>query len=173
MLAEYLVQEWQKLYQQNPKITIAITIIICVFLGTAAALLEKNQREEKEKKRMQDMNYASQVQVLDQTRKNLSALIEFVDGERRNLELSQQALQLTRSEYERLRPLVESDKKVVDAIFSAQESRNAAAQYRERWIGIIIGVFTSLAASIIFTIATLFFKKRLKNDQNPDASQTQ
>jgi len=100
------------------------------------------------------MNYLAQAQKLEETRTNLHALLQFVEEERRSLAASEQALRSLKQEHEQLRPLVESDRKTIDALFAAQEARNQAAQSTERWIGFAFGVSSSLLASFIWAAAS-------------------
>ncbi|WP_291809583.1 hypothetical protein [Limnobacter sp.] len=149
-MAQVLVREWIKLYQKSPRITVVATVLGLVIGGFSIYFAEQSARETREAKRLQNLSYAKQVQALDETRTSLQSLLEFVDSERRNLQLSQQALQSLKTERERLQPLVESDRKTIDALFAAQEARNQAAQSTERWIGFGLGVLSSLIASIVW-----------------------
>lgn len=76
-----------------------------------------------------------QAQKLEETKSNLQALLQFVEDERNSLAASEEALSSLEREYEQLRPLVESDRKTIDALFTAQEASNQTAQSTERWIG--------------------------------------
>jgi ABC-type multidrug transport system fused ATPase/permease subunit len=158
VLAEALVCEWIKLYKRSPKITVIATIVSVLLMGTGIYLADQRSREALELKRLQSLSYERQVKALDETRVNLRSLIEFVDNERRQLELSQQALQSIKSEQERLKPLVESDRKVIDAFFAAQEAQNQAAQSTERWTGFILGVLASLIASFVWAAIVYAFQ---------------
>lgn len=150
--AQLLVQEWTKLYQRSPRTTVACTLVAVAVSGTAIYLTEQRSAAEREAKRLQSQSYVTQAQLLDETRTNLRALLNFVEDERRNLKTSEQSLLALKREHDQLRPLVESDRKAVDALFAAQEARNQAAQSTERWIGFGLGVLSSLIASLIWAI---------------------
>ena len=86
-MAEILVREWIKLYQKSPKITVVATVLGLVIGGFSIYFTEQSARESREAKRLQNLSYAKQVQALDETRTSLQSLLEFVDSERRNLQL--------------------------------------------------------------------------------------
>lgn len=150
--AELLVREWQKLYERSPRVTVAVTFVLAVAVGTAAYFAEQRSAAQREAKRLQTLSYSVQAQKLEETRSNLQALLQFVEEERRNLQTSEQALRSLKQEHEQLKPLVDSDRKTIDALFSAQEVRNQSAQRTERWIGFAMGVASSLVASLIWAM---------------------
>ena len=152
--AETLVREWQKLYVRSPRVTVTLTLFISLVVSSIAYFTEQGLTEQREAKRLQNMNYLAQAQKLEETRTNLHALLQFVEEERRSLAASEQALRSLKQEHEQLRPLVESDRKTIDALFAAQEARNQAAQSTERWIGFAFGVSSSLLASFIWAAAS-------------------
>ena len=99
-------------------------------------------------------DYTSQLQALDKTKESIQALVGFIDEQRKQLQLSQSAVDALKNEESRIHPLVEADRKVIDAVFAVQEQRNQVAQSRERWIGFGLGVLASvLASSLISLIA--------------------
>lgn len=150
--AEHLVREWQRFYAHSPRITVAITLIVLIAAGFLAYVTEQQAANHREAKRLESASYATQSQKLEDTKINLHALLQFVEDEKSRLAASEQALRSLKQEHEQLRPLVESNRKTIDAIFSAQESRNQTAQITERWIGFAMGVFSSLVASFIWAI---------------------
>ncbi|SDW28646.1 hypothetical protein [Nitrosomonas oligotropha] len=158
-ITETLVREWVKLYKEHPKLTVTITIVLGIVGGTVAYFTEQHNQEVREARRLENLDYANQVRSLDETRKNLNALIEFVDSQKQQLETSHQALQAIKSEHERMKPLLESDREVIDAIFAAQETRNQSAQSTERWIGFGLGVVASLIASFLWAAITYALRR--------------
>ncbi|HOY79679.1 MAG TPA: hypothetical protein PLN33_17820 [Hyphomonadaceae bacterium] len=164
-IAENAVRHWIKLYKKSPRVTVVATVLMLVSGGLGTYVAEQGARETREAKRLQNLSYAKQVQALDETRTSLQSLLEFVDSERRNLQRSQQALQSLKTEHERLQPLVESDRKTIDALFAAQEARNQSAQSTERWIGFGLGVLSSLIASVVWAAIVYATRK-----QNRDAA---
>lgn len=158
--AELLVREWQKLYARSPRVTVALTVVISIAGGSIAYFAEQRAAEQREAKRLQNMNYSVQAQKLEETKSNLQALLQFVEDERTSLATSEQALRSIKQEHEQLRPLVESDRKTIDALFAAQEARNQAAQSNERWIGFALGVVSSLLASFIWAVAAYVRRRK-------------
>lgn len=152
--AELLVREWQKLYARAPSVTVALTLVISVAASSIVYFVEQQSANQREAKRLQNMNYSVQAQKLDETKSNLQALLQFIEDERSSLAKSEQALISLKREHEQLRPLVESDRKTIDSLFAAQEARNQAAQSTERWIGFAFGVASSLLASFIWAAAS-------------------
>lgn len=160
--AEFAVREWLRLYRIAPRITVIGTVVFVVTTATAIYFTQQKANAELEEKRLENQSYATQVQKLEETRTNLQALLRFVDDERKNLRVSEQALQGLKKEHEQLRPLVESDRKTIDALFATQEARNQAAQSTERWIGIGLGILSSLVASFIWAVFSYARKRRGK-----------
>ncbi|MES2026596.1 MAG: hypothetical protein V4448_13680 [Pseudomonadota bacterium] len=161
--AEFAVREWIKLYRLFPRVTVLGTLFFTAIVATVIYFTEQKARVENEARRLENLSYATQVKKLEETRSNLQTLLQFIDDERKNLRTSEQALQNLKKEHEQLRPLVESDRKTIDALFAAQEARNQAAQSAERWIGIGLGIISSLAASFIW--AMFSFARRRNNDK--------
>jgi hypothetical protein len=157
--AELLVREWQKLYAHSPRLTVVLTLVISVAGGSIAYFAEQRSADQREAKRLQNMNHSVQSQKLEETKSNLQALLQFVEDERSSLAASEQALRSLKREHEQLRPLVESDRKTIDALFAAQETRNHAAQSTERWIGFAFGVASSLLASFIWAAASYVHRR--------------
>ena len=104
----------------------------------------------------------SQARVLDETRRNLDSLVQFVESEKKRLQSSQIALDNLKNEHERIKPLLETDRKTLDALFAAQEARGQAALQTERWIGFGFGVVSSIVASLVLTFAA-YIVRRLKS----------
>jgi sensor c-di-GMP phosphodiesterase-like protein len=150
--AELLVHAWIKLYRHSPKLTVVVTLIVIATVVTAIGIAEKNAAEKREAERLKSQSYVTQAQLLDETRVNVKALLGFIENERRNLAASEEALLSLKREHELLKPLVESDRKTIDALFSAQEARNQAAQSTERWVGFGLGVVSSLVASFLWAV---------------------
>jgi len=96
--------------------------------------------------------YTSQLQALDKTKESIQALVGFIDEQKKQLQLSQSAVDALKNEESRIHPLVEADRKVIDAVFAVQEQRNQVAQSRERWVGFGLGVLASVVASSIISL---------------------
>jgi hypothetical protein len=97
-------------------------------------------------------DYSTQLRSLDKTRDAIQSLVTFIEQQKKQLQLSHAAVDALKAEQDRLHPLVEVDRKIINAMFAVQEARNQAAQARERWIGVGLGVLASLLASTLYSI---------------------
>lgn len=158
--AELLGREWFKLYRQSPKTTATVTVFVGIITGVVIYISVQRESELREAKRLQNQSYSKQVESLDETRANLQSLIAFVDEERKQLKVSQQALQSLKAEHDQLKPLVNTERKAIDALFSAQEARNQSALTMERWTGFGLGVLSSLVASFVWALASYINGRR-------------
>lgn len=150
--AELLGRKWFGFYRKAPKITTSVTIIAVLIASAFIYFIEQINSIERESKRLKNQNYTKQVQALNDTRANLQSLMAFVDEERQQLKVSQLALQSLKTEHDQLKPLVDTERKAIDALFSAQEARNQSALSTERWTGFGLGVLSSLVASFVWAL---------------------
>jgi len=97
-------------------------------------------------------DYSAQIQSLNNAKNALESLGIYIDQQKKQLELSRSSLAALKDEANKIHPLVEADKKVIEAMFAVQEKRNQTAQATERWIGFALGVLASLIASLIYGI---------------------
>ena len=134
----------KKLYALSPRLTIVATLISLIAVGVTFHFLERYSAKQLELKRLQNTSYSAQAQKLEETKSNLQTLLQFIEEERKKLALSEQAVSSLKREYDRIRPLIESDRKTINSILATQEARNQVAQITERWIG--FGVASSLLA---------------------------
>lgn len=166
---EFLAKEWVKLFEKSPILTSVLSIFVAVTVATGIYFTDKADKERREAQRLQNLNYQTQIQQLNQTEKNIKQLLQFVESQKMTLRNTEDTISSLRAEQEKLKPLVESDRSVVDAIFRAQDERNSANIWRERWIGFGLGIAASLLASFLWFIVTLLLKHRHNKALNPDA----
>jgi hypothetical protein len=102
--------------------------------------------------------YHEQLEKLGETKRSLENLIRFLEQQKKDLSETQRGLTYLESERARLQPLVEADRKTIDALFTAQEQRNVARQRSERWFGFLMGVVSSLIASAVWFGTTKLLK---------------
>ena len=157
---EILAKEWVKSFEKSPILTVVISAVISVSVATGIYFVEKTDREKRETQRLQNLNYQTQIEQLNQTETNIKQLLQFVESQKTTLRSTEDTISSLREEQEKLKPLVESDRSVVDAIFRAQEERNNMNIWRERWIGFGFGLVASLLASFLWYIFSLIFKRR-------------
>lgn len=129
--------------------------MVAAFLGSVFAVLVARYYEPKT-----DNNYTLQMRSLDNTKAAIGSLLQFVDEQKKQLRMSQAAIEALKVEQSRLQPVVEADRKLIDAMFAVQEQRSQAAQSRERWMGFGLGVLASLIASIVYSVVAAALRRR-------------
>jgi hypothetical protein len=159
-----LIQLWLMAYRRFPRLALVVTILGVVGIATGGYYAEKVKEAKLEAKRLENQDYAKQIESLNKVRASLQGLLEFVDTEREQIKQTEGALVRLKDEHEKLKPVVEADRSVIDALFAAQEVRNQASQTRERWIGFGLGVLASIIASLVYTLAT-FMVRRIKAER--------
>jgi hypothetical protein len=92
---------------------------------------------------------AQQLDALNQTSESLKSLTAFVEEQKRNLVESEALIKSLREEHEKLKPVVETDRKILDAVLAAQAERQRLDVWRERIWGIFIGAIGSLLAAFL------------------------
>lgn len=146
---------WLQSFKNKPIITLISTVLTISILGTGIYFADERDRAKREKLRLQDLQYDSQINQLKETEKNIKHLLKFIDFQKTNLRETQDAIEGLKEERKKLKPLVESDKAVVEAVFKAQEERQRKNIWRERWIGFAFGLVASLLASFLWFLIRL------------------
>lgn len=157
---EELAKEWVKLFKLKPLLTAIATGIVASTLAGGITYLDKIDREKREHKRLESLDYQGQIQQLDEMEHNVTQLLEFVTNQKKTLQETEDAIANLKVEKEKLQPLVETDRAVVEALFRAQEERANSNIWRERWIGFGLGVVASLIASFIWFVVALLIKNK-------------
>jgi sensor c-di-GMP phosphodiesterase-like protein len=159
-MLEILAKEWVKLFKLRPYLTSFLTIVLAAILAVTIIYFEQLDREKREYKRLENLNYQSQINELNDTESSIRQLLEFVQFQKTTLQETEDTISLLKTEKERLQPLVESDRTVVEAIFKAQEERTSTTVWRERWIGFGFGILASLIASFIWFVFAILVKRK-------------
>jgi vacuolar-type H+-ATPase subunit I/STV1 len=165
VVVEILAKEWVKLFRLKPYLTSVLTAFLATVLAASITYLDKVDRDKREAKRLESQSYQQQLEQLNQTEITIRQLLEFVDVQKKTLQETEDTISELKSEKQKLQPLVESDRAVVEAIFRAQEDRVSANVWRERWIGFGFGVLASLVASFVWFTIGLLIKGRKHNNQ--------
>jgi cell division protein FtsB len=105
-------------------------------------------------------SYDAQLKALDQTRIKLQDLIAFIDSQKEQLAASQRAIETLKAEEGQLKPMVEADRKVIDAIFAAEARQYAKEKTRDAIYGFISGVAASLMAAFIWKLIAILAERR-------------
>jgi len=166
---EILFLLWRHSFRKRPKITGAATIAIVV--GIALLLShEAAEQKKREVERRRSATYDQQVKQLDITSRNLRELQEFVESQRKRLKESEDVLADLREEHQKMQPIVDADRKVVEALFVAQEQRQQYNIWWERGVAFFLGFVASLLASALWTGLLRFFVERsIKSRRAEDA----
>ncbi|MCU8044585.1 MULTISPECIES: hypothetical protein [unclassified Shewanella] len=157
---EILAKEWVRLFRIKPFLTGIATSILIGTMAGGITYLDKIDREKRESKRLESLDYQNQIKQLDEMELNVKQLLAFVDNQKKTLQETEDTISSLKSEKEKLQPLVETDRAVVEALFKAQEERANSNVWRERWIGFGFGVVASLIASFIWFVVSLLIKGR-------------
>ncbi len=99
----------------------------------------------------QQPTFEQKIGRLKETEDSLKDLMQFAQDQQKQLEDSQAIVEKLKSEKKKLEPVVESDRKFVDAVLAAQANRQAVNVWMERGIGFVIGTLGSLLATFIWT----------------------
>jgi hypothetical protein len=164
-IIESLAKEWVKLFKIKPYLTSALTAFLSVVMAVSMTYLDKVDREKREAKRLESQSYQQQLGQLNQTETNIRQLLEFVKTQKSTLRETEDTISALKTEKEKLEPLVDSDRAVVEAIFRVQEERTNANVWRERLVGFGFGILASLVASFLWFTISLLVKGRMHNKQ--------
>jgi septal ring factor EnvC (AmiA/AmiB activator) len=158
-LSEFLASGYVNALRKRPLMTAAATLLTMA-LFSFTLYLESSVRANKDRQRRESLaTYSQQLQQLDNVQQGLKNLSDFVGQQRTRLQEAEQLVSKLQEEKQRIEPLVQADRKVVEAVFQLQEQRTAATVDRERWIGFALGVGASLLASFIYTVAGFYFRR--------------
>lgn len=133
---------------KSPIRSLVFGVLFYVLLGGGIYIIYQSDKKGREQESLLSQDYQMQIQQLNATEQNIKKLLQFVDAQRKTLGATQVAISSLRAEQEVLKPLVESDRAVVEALFKAQEVRNEANVWRERFIGFGFGLLASILTSI-------------------------
>jgi hypothetical protein len=115
--------EWVRLFKIRPYLTSALTVFILAIAVVGTTYLNKLDQEKREKGRLENQSYQQQINQLKQTETNIRQLLEFVNIQKRTLREAEDTISVLKSEKEKLKPIVDSDRAVVEALFRVQEER--------------------------------------------------
>ena len=159
-MVETLAKEWVKLFHLKPVLTSVTTIMISAMLIGAITYLDRVDRIKREAKRLENMDYQNQIEQLSQMENHIRQLLTFVNSQKKSLKETEDTKSSLKSEKEKLKPIVESDRDVVEALFRTQEERINSRIWRNRWMGFGFGILASLIASFIWFVVSLLLKSK-------------
>jgi cell division protein FtsN len=169
-LVEVLAKEWVQLFKLKPIVTSILTGVLATIMAASITYLDKTDRERREAKRLESQDYQQQIDQLNATEESIRQVLAFVNSQKETLRETEDTISKLKSEKEKLQPIVESDREVVEALFRAQDERAREDIWRERWIGFGFGLLASLVASFVWLTGSLLVKsKRHNNKMQPTA----
>jgi hypothetical protein len=164
-LAEITAKAWISAYRAHPRVTGVVTLVgtLSGAMGLVLGFVQdRRDAEERARLRAQQLTYPYQLESLTQLERNTRNVLTFVETQRRDLLEMQKSLEQLRREREQIRPLVEADRRAVDAVFAEQTKRAGADLMRERWIGFAVGVISSIVASIVIGAVVRIWRMRVR-----------
>ena len=140
---------WLSLYEQKPLTTIIFTSLSFIGFLASIYLIDQGRKITIEKERLEDISYLKKIEQLNSTESNLKEILEFVKTQKVQLQQSKDTLNSIKEERKKLKPILEAEQEVVVAILDAQEKRQQTKVWHERGIGFVVGMASSIAATII------------------------
>ena len=162
-VVESAAKLWIHAYIKSP----VVTALVSIFVGIAVSLIvyqaEHARKVKIETELSLNQDFKVQLEQLNETENNLNTLLKFVSSQREKMIQYKQSVIHLESEKQKLEPLVNADKKVVEALFKSQEERAVANASKERWIGFGLGIIASIVASFVMVIGRYFIVYRREN----------
>lgn len=86
---------------------------------------------------------------LDSVQSALGKLNDYIGRERSRLEETKKTVDALTSQREKLKPIVETSRETIDAILTAHSEANRRSVWKDRVIGIVLGIIASIVAALI------------------------
>ncbi len=157
-IVKQVAETWIHSFIKSPRMTSLISTIITFILTITVYYITIIKAEKRQQELSKNLNFATQIEQLDMTEKNLKQLLNFISTQKNNMIITEQSINSLKKEQKSLKPLVAADKRTVEALFKAQEIRAEENANKEHWIGFAFGVGGSLLASIIWYIFQYFIR---------------
>ena len=153
------IDAWISAFRKRPKITLLATFLaLSLTIGFVTIMLIRDANREKELA-SKNANYHTQLEKLQQTEASVKELMAFVQDQKKRLNDSESLVQALKAEEDRLHPIVQADRKTVDAILAVQAENQSRGVWTERWIGFGLGVVASIVAAVIFEIMRMLHRR--------------
>ncbi|MBQ4857356.1 HNH endonuclease signature motif containing protein [Pseudoalteromonas sp. MMG007] len=159
-IAKKAAMAWVHAYIKSPKLTSILSVILTV-VGMIFAVYSNQKIEfQREESIAKNLNFKTQIEQLDKTEDSLKQLLTFIEIQKNQVAENQRSLEILVEEQTKLEPLVNADKKVVEALLSVQQLKAKELATNEKVFGFISGVIASILASIVIIIVQYFFRVR-------------
>lgn len=150
----------KEFFRPPQKIAIVGLLLSIIGFGVTQYFDYRNNKEL-ERKRVENLSYTRQLDSLNNVQDSLNNLIQFVELQKIKLKESEDVVNRLQSEQEKLKPVVEADRKTVEALLELQYQRTEHAVWRERSIGFFMGFVASFLASLVIALISYFMKRRV------------
>lgn len=112
-------------YGDNPlKNTLkALGFVLLTAIIVFIVLLASHREQEKEILRRESQSYVAQTEALDNVKSSLKNLLDFVQSQKDKLQQSEDIVNSLQAEQEKLKPVVETNRQVIDAILDLQAQK--------------------------------------------------
>jgi hypothetical protein len=134
---------------------ILVSVIISIAFN---ADIEKNNKTGGQEK-----SYARQIQELEDIETSISDLNNFIELQKRKLQESENILQSLKKEHDTLKPIVDTEREVIEKIFIVQSQKAMDRIWKERVVSFFLGILASLFASFIYGLFQRFYKNNKKS----------
>ena len=171
IVTEALANEWVRHFRRSPLVTSLATITAVAILVVIGFQVDSFQKEKRQNARLESANYREQVDRLTEMQANVTQLLSFLENQKKTLDETQDTIAALESQRAKLKPLVETDQKVVESIFRIQEERVNGSIWRERWVGFGFGVAASLLASFLWYVLLKLSQKKPTGDETTSDKQ--
>lgn len=145
---------WFAGFKRHPLLTSLLTAILLGASITAGVLDIQRQRAEQrrlEQAREASLDLVHQLKELDRVTESLQSLMTFLDHQRSRITAEQETLARLSAEKTALEPVVRAQREVIDQIFRIQEVRIRRARWWDMALGFILGISSSIVASLILS----------------------
>lgn len=158
--SQYLVNLWIHSYSKNRVATVTVTFVGVLVFAIGLTFAAREDMRDRQRQAGVTVFYEAQVAELARMEASLRALTGFISERRLKLRESQAVVSSLQTEQAKLRPLVEADRRTVQAILQFQNDQARRSATQERWIGFGLGVLASVVASIIYGVASFLVARR-------------
>lgn len=145
------IRTWLEFYKLRPLLTITLTIIPIILLSIVGYFVYQDtqvRRLKEEQERLANLDLNQQLEKLDEAQRNLNNFLKFIEDQRKKVTADQEIIRNLQAEKDRLEPLVNTDRKVLEALLRAQQEQSQ----RERWKDILIGFVSGFVSEMIVAI---------------------
>lgn len=129
----------------------SLHLILAVISAIISVLLILNQNAPV--KYESESEFSSQIETLNGVEKNLVHLINFIHNQKQMITEAHVTLGKLKDEREKIKPLVEADRQVVESLLRIQNEQTKREILTDRIIGFFIGIAASLTASFLYAFA--------------------